>query len=111
MVSMNAWIGGMALALAMPAAHALDIPVARRLAAANACMGCHAVNRKVVGPSFRQVAAKYQGDAGALATLVKKVKLGGAGVWGQLPMPSHPRLSDADARTLVEWVLAGAPAK
>jgi cytochrome c len=119
MVSKKAGAAGLGLrfaltltvALAMPTAHALDAAAARKLAAANACMGCHALDRKVVGPSFRQVAEKYRGDPGALAKLMKKVQQGGSGVWGQLPMPSHPRLSDADAKTLVEWVLAGAPAE
>lgn len=109
----KAGLCGMALALAlvMPPAHALDVAAAHRLAASNACMGCHAVERKVVGPSFRQVAAKYRGQPGALAKLVKKVQQGGSGVWGPVPMPSHPQLSDADAKTLVAWVLAGAPDK
>lgn len=77
----------------------------------NACLGCHAVDRKLVGPSFLQVAAKYKGDRQAEAKLVKKVKEGGAGVWGVIPMPAHPRMNDNDVKTVVEWVLAGAPQK
>jgi len=79
------------------------------VARANACMGCHAVDRKLVGPSFQQVAQKYKGNAGAAGLLAKKVKEGGAGVWGAIPMPAHPSMSDADIRSVVDWVLAGAP--
>ncbi|MBN3758573.1 c-type cytochrome [Paraburkholderia sp. Tr-20389] len=81
------------------------------IARSNACMGCHAVDRKLVGPSFQQVAEKYKGNAGAPAVLAKKVKDGGSGVWGAIPMPAHPAMSDADIRTVVDWVLAGAPLK
>jgi cytochrome c len=93
------------------AAWADDAPRGEVIARANACMGCHAVNRKVVGPSFQQIAAKYKGDAQAPAKLVSKVKDGGSGVWGVLPMPPHPAMSDADIRTVVDWVLAGAPSR
>jgi cytochrome c len=75
----------------------------------NACMGCHAVDRKLVGPSFQQIAARYKGDPAAQGKLEKKVRDGGAGVWGAIPMPSHPGMSAADIRTVVGWVLAGAP--
>lgn len=81
------------------------------IARGNACMGCHAVDRKLVGPSFQQIAEKYKGDAQAPAKLALKVKKGGAGVWGSIPMPSHPAMSDADVKTVVAWVLAGAPTK
>ncbi|WP_321952611.1 c-type cytochrome [Paraburkholderia bannensis] len=80
------------------------------VARANACMGCHAVDRRLVGPSFKDIAAKYKGDAGAQAKLEKKVRDGGAGVWGAIPMPSHPGMSAGDIRDVVTWVLAGAPA-
>ncbi|MGF6763349.1 cytochrome c [Paraburkholderia sp. GAS33] len=93
------------------AAWADDAPRGQMIARANACMGCHAVDRKVVGPSFQQIAAKYKGDAQAPAKLVNKVKDGGSGVWGVLPMPPHPAMSDADIRTVVDWVLAGAPSR
>jgi cytochrome c len=93
------------------AACADDAPRGQMIARANACMGCHAVDRKVVGPSFQQIAAKYKGDAQAPAKLVNKVKDGGSGVWGVLPMPPHPAMSDADIRTVVDWVLAGAPSR
>ena len=94
------------------AAFAADagVPGGLAVARANACMGCHAVDRKLVGPSFQQVAQKYKGNAGAPALLARKVKEGGAGVWGAIPMPAHPSMSDTDIRTVVDWVLAGAPA-
>ncbi|PRF44401.1 c-type cytochrome [Burkholderia multivorans] len=82
-----------------------------RVARSNACLGCHAVDRKLVGPSFKDIAARYKGDPQAVAKLSKKVKDGGSGVWGAIPMPAHPRMSDADLRSVVEWVLAGAPQK
>jgi cytochrome c len=92
-------------------AKADEAPRGLTIARANACMGCHAVDRKLVGPSFQQIAAKYKGDAQAPAKLARKVKDGGAGVWGAIPMPSHPAMSDADIRTVVDWVLAGAASK
>lgn len=88
---------------------AADTPRGLIVARGNACMGCHAVDRKLVGPSFQQIASRYKGDPLAATKLVKKVKDGGSGVWGAIPMPSHPSMSDADVRSVVEWVLAGAP--
>jgi cytochrome c len=84
---------------------------AMAIARSTACMGCHAIDRKLVGPSFQQIAEKYKGDAQASAKLAAKVKSGGAGVWGSIPMPSHPSMNDADIKTVVAWVLAGAPQK
>ena len=81
------------------------------IARSNACMGCHAIDRKLVGPLFQQVAEKYKGDPQASAKLEKKVKNGGAGVWGSIPMPSHPRMNDTDIKAVVGWILAGAPEK
>jgi len=89
-------------------ASAASAPAGYEIAKQNACLGCHTVDRKLVGPAFRDIAAKYKGDAGAQARLEKKVRDGGSGVWGVIPMPSHPRMSDADIHTVVAWVLAGA---
>lgn len=89
---------------------AIAAPNGLPIAQANACMGCHAVDRKLVGPSFQQIAARYKGDPNAQTKLEGKVRNGGSGVWGAIPMPAHPRMSDADIRTVVEWVLAAAPA-
>lgn len=94
------------------AAQAADAtPRGSVIAQGNACMGCHAVDRKLVGPSFQQVAARYKGNPQAQAVLMRKVKDGGSGVWGVIPMPAHPAMSDADIRAVVDWVLAGAPSK
>ena len=76
------------------------------LAKAKNCMSCHAVDKKVVGPSYKDVAKKYAGNAGAAATLEAKVKKGGSGVWGTVPMPPNPAVSDADIKKLVAWILA-----
>lgn len=70
------------------------------------CLTCHAVDAKKIGPSYQDVAAKYKGDAGAEAKLVAKVKSGGSGVWGQIPMPPNAAVPDADIKALVKWVLA-----
>jgi cytochrome c len=78
------------------------------LAQKNACMSCHAVAKKLVGPSYNDVAKKYAGQKDAAATLAQSIKAGGAGKWGPVPMPSQPALSEADALTLANWVLAGA---
>ena len=70
------------------------------------CVACHANDKKVVGPAYTEVAAKYKGDAGAAAKLMEKVKKGGSGVWGPVPMPPNPTVSDADLKTMVTFILA-----
>jgi cytochrome c len=87
----------------MPATAAGD-PSA--LATSKGCMACHQVATKVVGPAYKDVAAKYKGDAGAVDALTKKVKAGGVGVWGQIPMPPQVTATDDELKTIVEWVLA-----
>lgn len=69
------------------------------------CMACHAVDKKLVGPSYKEVAAKYAGQADAGAKLATKIQKGGVGVWGQIPMPANPQVSEAEAKTLADWVL------
>lgn len=76
------------------------------LAKAKNCMSCHAADKKIVGPSFKDIAKKYAGNAGAAATLETKVKKGGSGAWGTVPMPPNPAVSDADIKKLVAWILA-----
>lgn len=76
------------------------------LAQKNACMSCHSVDKKVVGPAFKDVAKKYAGDKTAEAKLLAKVKTGGKGVWGEIPMPPNPQVSDADAKKIIAWVLS-----
>ncbi|WP_374486674.1 c-type cytochrome [Zoogloea sp.] len=76
------------------------------LAKAKNCLACHAVDKKVVGPAYKDVAAKYKGDKTAEAKLIEKVQKGGSGVWGQVPMPPNPQVNPAEAKTLVAWVLS-----
>lgn len=77
------------------------------LAQKSGCLTCHAVDHKVLGPSYKDVAAKYKGDKGAEAKLIEKVKKGGSGTWGPIPMPANsPQVKDEDIKTLVKWVLS-----
>ena len=77
------------------------------LAQKSGCLACHAVDKKVLGPGFKDVAAKYKGDKGAEAKLVTKVKAGGSGVWGPMPMPANsPQVKDEDIKSIVHWVLS-----
>ena len=92
-----------ALALALPAA---PTRASEELAKKHACFACHATDKKLVGPSYKDVAAKYRGDKGAEAKLADKVKKGGVGVWGQVPMPPNAAVPDADIRALVKWILS-----
>jgi cytochrome c len=75
------------------------------LAQKSGCLACHNVNVKILGPSYKDVAAKYRGQAGAEAKLMAKVKAGGSGVWGAIPMPAHPQVKEEDIRTIVKWIL------
>jgi cytochrome c len=86
---------------AIPAAHASP-----ELAKAKACMSCHAVGTKLVGPAYKDVAAKYAKDAGAEAKMVQKILKGSSGTWGPIPMPANPQVSEADAKVLAKWILA-----
>jgi cytochrome c len=70
------------------------------------CMACHAVNQKVIGPAYKEVATKYAGQADAVAKLVPKVMKGGSGVWGAVPMPANPQVNEAEAKQLVQWILS-----
>ena len=93
-------VAAAALAVALPAM------ANEQLAKKHACFACHAVDKKLVGPSYKDVAAKYRGDKGAEAKLVEKVKKGGTGVWGQVPMPPNGAVPDADVHALVKWILS-----
>jgi cytochrome c len=75
------------------------------LAKKNACTACHAVDKKLVGPAYKDVAAKYKADKDAPAKLAEKVKKGSVGVWGQVPMPPNASVKDEDVKTLVKWIL------
>ena len=75
------------------------------LATSKNCMACHATERKLVGPAFKDVATKYAGDKTAVDKLATKIQKGGAGIWGPVPMPANTQVSDADAKKLAAWVL------
>ena len=90
-------------ALASTSAFAQD-PAA--LAKSKNCLACHSVSAKVVGPAYKDVAAKYAGQKGIEDKLVQKVMKGSVGAWGQVPMPANPQVSEAEAHTLVKWILA-----
>ena len=77
----------------------------QKLAAAKNCMSCHAADKKLVGPSYKDVAVKYAGQRDAVDKLAVKIIKGGAGVWGPVPMPANPQLSEAEARRLAVWIL------
>lgn len=93
-------MGVATLGAAMPAAASPE------LAKKHACLSCHAIDKKVIGPSYKDVAAKYKGKPGAAAMLAQKIKKGSTGVWGKVPMPPKPTISDADAKALATWLLA-----
>ncbi len=76
------------------------------LAQQKTCMACHALDRKLVGPSYKDVAAKYAGQRDAADKLAEKIIKGGAGVWGAVPMPANPRVSPAEAKQLANWILS-----
>ena len=75
------------------------------LAKAKNCLACHAVDKKLVGPSYKDVAAKYAKDKGSVDLLAAKIMKGGSGVWGPVPMPANPQVSEAEAKQLAAWVL------
>ncbi len=75
------------------------------LAKAKNCLACHTADKKLVGPSYKDIAAKYAKDKDAATKLAKKIREGGVGVWGQVPMPANPQVSEAEAQTLAKWVL------
>ena len=69
------------------------------------CMACHAIDKKLVGPAYKDVAAKYAGQKDMAAKLAEKIQKGGSGVWGAVPMPANPQVSPAEAKQLADWVL------
>ena len=83
----------------------LDLKAAEAMMVKDGCAACHGVDKKIVGPAYVDVAAKYKGDSGAPAKLAQKVKAGGAGVWGPVPMPPNPQVPDEDIKALVSWIL------
>jgi len=95
-----------ALAFGVAALAALPAQAQVELAKKYNCLACHSVDKKVVGPAYKDVAAKYRNDKTAEAKLIEKVKKGGSGVWGQIPMPPNSSVPDADVKKLVDWVLS-----
>ena len=86
--------------------NAADAEAAKALTQKSGCLACHSIDKKVLGPSYKDVAAKYKGDKTAEAKLIEKVKKGGSGVWGPMPMPANsPQVKDADIKTIVQWIL------
>ncbi|MFA5940344.1 MAG: c-type cytochrome [Sinimarinibacterium sp.] len=98
-----------AASVLMPALASAADASAFKLAQQYACTACHSADKAIVGPAFRDVAKKYAGDKTAAAKLVAKVRAGGTGVWGQVPMPPNAQVPEADVQKIVGWVLAGAP--
>jgi cytochrome c len=94
------------LALALAAAATSPAFAQLELAQSKNCLTCHAVDKKLVGPAYKDVAAKYAGDKSAVAKLTQKVMKGGSGVWGPVPMPANPQVSEAEAKQLVTWILS-----
>jgi len=95
------------LMVAAQAGAAVDMEAGKALGQKSGCLACHSIDKKIIGPAYKDVAAKYKGDKTAEAKLIEKVKKGGSGVWGPMPMPANsPQVKDEDIKTLVEWVLA-----
>jgi len=97
---------GLTAAAVLLAAGAAQAAGELELASKSACLACHAVDKKLVGPAYKDVAAKYKDDKDAEKKLVEKVKKGGSGVWGAIPMPPNSAVKDEDIHTLVKWVLS-----
>lgn len=94
------------LASTMLALTALPVQASETLAEDNNCLSCHSVEDKLIGPAFKDVAAKYQGQKDAAAKLADKVRKGGSGVWGTVKMPANPKISDKDLKAIIAWVLS-----
>jgi cytochrome c len=85
--------------------------VAFGIAKKNACLGCHSVNKKIVGPSYQDVALRYKNSPSAVSFLKNKIRSGGVGSWGVVPMPANTSLSEEDAALLAQWILRGTPSQ
>ena len=93
-------IAAIGIAAAAPAFAQAD------LAQKKNCLACHAVDQKLIGPAYKDVAAKYKGQKDMAAKLAEKIQKGGSGVWGQIPMPANPQVNPEEAKALVAWVLS-----
>ncbi|MCC6209690.1 MAG: c-type cytochrome [Burkholderiales bacterium] len=102
---MNTHITALALVAACGLLATAPAQASEALAKKHNCLTCHAVDKKNIGPAYKEIAKKYKGQAGAQAKLADKVKKGGQGVWGPVPMPPNATVPDADIKALVEWIL------
>ena len=93
-------------ALTLTAAAMAPAMADQALATAKNCMACHAVDKKLVGPAYKEVAKKYAGDKTAADKLAAKIMKGGSGVWDAIPMPANPQVNEAEAKKLAAWVLS-----
>ncbi len=104
---MKALLLAIVAASSMLVAAQVNAADASALAQKSGCLACHSIDKKVLGPAYKDVAAKYKGDKTAEAKLVAKVKAGGSGVWGPMPMPANsPQVKDADITAIVQWILS-----
>ncbi len=104
---MKALLLAIVAASSMLVAAQVNAADASALAQKSGCLACHSVDKKVLGPAYKDVAAKYKGDKSAEAKLVAKVKAGGSGVWGPMPMPPMAaQVKDADITAIVQWILS-----
>lgn len=99
----RSWIALLMLSLA--ASSTVEAAGELELANKSGCLACHQLERKVIGPAYKDIAARYRGDGSAAARLYAKVKAGGGGVWGPVPMPANQQVADKDIHTLVDWIL------
>lgn len=95
----------LAATLTLPQLARAEPSASETLARKNGCFACHSMARKVIGPAYKDVAERYDGEKGAVDKLFHKVKEGGSGAWGPMGMPPHPQMKDADIRQIVEWIL------
>jgi cytochrome c len=103
---MHAWIATLGIVAALGAATPAQADPQAEMTKAG-CAACHALDKKLIGPSHKEIAAKYKGQAGAVDSLITKSRAGGKGVWGQIPMPPNPvaKIGDAELKAAVEWIL------
>jgi cytochrome c len=94
------------LGLALASAASMPARANADLAQKKNCMACHALDKKLIGPGYKEVAAKYAGQKDAADKLAQKIVKGGVGAWGQVPMPANPQVSEAEAKQLATWVLS-----
>jgi cytochrome c len=94
------------IAALLAAGFCLNAQADQALAQSKNCMACHAVDKKLVGPSYKDIAKKYGGQKDAVAKLAEKIIKGGSGAWGAVPMPANPQVTQADAQKLVTWIMA-----